>query len=65
MGITSLVSNVKSLMENEISISKFIYYNYICKKIIRKGKGKILPHQGAILDLAKNSKIYLYNGKQA
>ena len=57
-----LISNIKSMIENEISFSKFIYYNFLCKNIIRKGKGKIFPHKGAVLDLARNSKIYLDSG---
>lgn len=44
----------------EIKFWEFIYLNYFCRKIIRKGKGKIIPYKNAIIDLEEHSKICVY-----
>lgn len=43
----------------DISITKYIYYNYFCKNIVRQGKNKIVPHKNTVLDLSDKSRIYL------
>ena len=48
-------------MKNGISIVKFIYYNYFCKNVIRHGKGRLIPYQNSILDLATGSQLHLYD----
>lgn len=44
----------------EVSIKKYIYYNYYCKNIIRYGKAKLIPEKHAILDLHDTAKIKVY-----
>lgn len=44
---------------NEISLAKYLYYNYFCKNIIRTNGAKLIPYKGAILDLDKTARIYL------
>lgn len=36
--------------------------NYFCKKIIRKGHGKIIPYKGAVIDIEKNARLSLDAG---
>ncbi len=45
-----------------ISWSKYIYYNYITKKVRREGKGKIIPYRHSVLNLGNNSLIILHDG---
>lgn len=49
-------------MIREIDIFKYIYYNYFCTKVIRKGKGKLIPYKNSIINLEKNSKLIIYDG---
>lgn len=44
----------------ELSIQKYIYLNYFCKNIVRKGNAKIIPYKNAIIDLQPTAKINLY-----
>lgn len=46
----------------KISVPKFIYLNFLCKKIERKGKGYIIPYRHGILELNKTAKIILHHG---
>ncbi|MGN8921621.1 acyltransferase [Lachnospiraceae bacterium HCP28S3_F9] len=46
----------------EINVIKYLYFNYFCKNIVRKNNGKIIPYKNVILDLEKNSRIYIENG---
>ena len=43
----------------DISVLKYIYYNYLCKNIIRKGDAKIIPYRNTIIDLEKTSTIII------
>lgn len=47
------------IVRNEISIPKYIYYNYLCKNIIRIDGSKVIPHKGTVINLDNNAKIYL------
>lgn len=47
------------LINRKVSIPKYIYYNYFCKNIVRKGAAKLVPYKNAILDLHRTSRIYL------
>ena len=42
-----------------LSITKYIYYNYLCHNVIRKGGAKIIPYKGTIINFAKDSMLYL------
>lgn len=44
-----------------IQIRNYLYLNYFCKNIIRRGNGKIIPYKGAVIDLEIDSKIYIQN----
>lgn len=46
----------------KIDIVQFIKLNYISSQIIRKGKGKVIPYIGAIVDLDNTAKIYIQDG---
>lgn len=46
--------------QGEISIPHYIYYNYFCKNVERKGSGKIVPYKNAVIQLHPTSKLVLY-----
>lgn len=46
----------------QISIPKFIYYNFLSKKVVREGKGYLIPYKHAVIELAQGAKIYLKDG---
>lgn len=50
-------------VKNQISLYKYLKYNYFCKHIVRKNGAKILPHRNAVLDFEKGSKILIESGK--
>lgn len=50
---------VKLLVNGKISKTKYLYYNYLCKNIIRDSGSRLIPYKGAILDLHPTAKIYL------
>lgn len=52
----------KIKLYGEIKIIQYLYLNYFCKNIIRKGQGKIIPYKGAVIDFDKTSQIYLSDG---
>lgn len=59
-GILRKVKTILKVILNErISTTKYFYYNYFCKNIVRKDGAKIIPFKGAVLDLHPSSKIYL------
>lgn len=49
--------------KDQISLLKYIYYNYFNKHIIRENGAKVLPHKGAVINFDKGSKIILDSGK--
>lgn len=49
----------------KINLHKFIYLNFVCKMIERKGKGYIIPYKHGIIEMNKNSKIILHDGNFA
>ena len=57
MGIMSKVRTLWSL-----SWSKFLYYNFLCSKVMRKGKGYILPYPNAVIDLGQGAQVILEDG---
>lgn len=44
-----------------ISAGKFVYYNFLSGKVVRKG-GWVLPYKNAVLDLDRTARIYLDKG---
>lgn len=46
----------------KINVFAFFYFNFICKKVERRGKGYIIPYRHAVIELNKNSKIILHEG---
>ncbi len=46
---------------SRIDTLQFIKLNYISKNVIREGKGKIIPFNGAHIELEKNSKLILHD----
>ena len=57
MGVRSKIKTLWSL-----SWVKFVYYNFFCPKIVRKGKGYVLPYPNAVIDLGKGAQIILEDG---
>lgn len=47
---------------NGVSWGKYVYYNYLCKSVIREGNGKIIPYKNAIINLDKTARIYVRGG---
>ncbi len=47
---------------HQIDKHKYIYYNFLCKRII-KGKGcKIVPYKGTRIQIAKTARIVMHSG---
>lgn len=46
-------------LKSNISIPKFIYYNYLCSNVIRSGTAKLIPYKNAVIELKKGSRLYL------
>lgn len=44
----------------EIATIQYLYFNYFCKNIVRKGNAKIIPYKNAIIDLHPTARINLY-----
>lgn len=44
---------------SQISFTKYIKYNYFSKNIIREKNVRLIPYKNAILDLSKDSRIYI------
>lgn len=57
MGMRTKLGKLLSL-----SWTKFLYYNFFCSKVMRKGKGYILPYPNAVIDLGRGAKIVLEDG---
>ena len=45
-----------------LSWTKFIYYNFFCTKVVRKGKGFLLPYPYSVIDLGKGARVILGDG---
>lgn len=43
----------------KISLTQYIYYNYLCKNVIRNGNYKIYPEKNSCIQLSKKSKLIL------
>lgn len=43
----------------EISVSKYIYYNWFSKKVVKESNVYLIPYKGAILQLDRGSKLFL------
>ena len=44
-----------------VSAVKFVYYNFLCKKVRRHGKGYIIPYKNSIISIGENALIELYD----
>lgn len=45
-----------------ISVTKYLFYNYLSKRVIRKSNGRVIPYKGAILEIQKGAKLVLNGG---
>ncbi|ALB47600.1 Coenzyme F420 hydrogenase/dehydrogenase, beta subunit C-terminal domain [Clostridium beijerinckii] len=52
-----VLGKVKFLLS--ISTIKFVKYNFLSKNIVREKGSYLIPHKNAILDLSKDSRIYV------
>lgn len=57
--LKKIYKKIKIITNPKISTSKYIYYNFICKNVVRKNSAKLIPYKGTIIDFGKNSKLYL------
>lgn len=66
--ITNKIRNRKDIIAvkiakmAEIRIFQFIYLNFLCRKVQRKGHGFIIPYRGSVIELAPASRIILHDG---
>lgn len=51
---------IKKLLK--ISLLKFVYYNFLSKKVNRCGKGYLIPYRGAVIEIGRDSKINIHDG---
>lgn len=49
----------KILFDKNVSTIKYLYYNYFCKNVIRKGTAKIIPYKNSIIEFENNSKLII------
>ena len=47
------------LFDKDISTIKYLYYNFFCKNVIRKGTAQIIPYKNSIIEFGKNSKLII------
>lgn len=58
--VTSFYKEIsKVVFDKNISTVKYIYYNYFCKNIVRKGASKLVPDKNAVISFGENSKLIL------
>lgn len=46
----------------KINMIQFFYLNYFSRKIVRSGKGKIIPYKYSVIELNRGAKVYLAEG---
>lgn len=44
----------------KLSITKFIYYNFFCKKVVRDKGCYLIPFRGTVINMQKGAKIVLH-----
>ena len=52
----------KIILLQKVSLPKFIWYNFFSKKVVRQGKGFLIPFRYSVLDIARGAKIILHDG---
>ncbi len=45
---------------SKLSITKFVYYNFFCKKVIRDKGCYLIPFRGTVINMQKGAKIELH-----
>ena len=60
MGVFGLFKKISHYAAN-YSVLQYIHYNFFSKKVVRKGKGKLIPYKHSVLQLAKGAKIVIYD----
>lgn len=50
---------IKIFWDKNISTYKYIYFNYFCKNVERRGTAKLIPYKNSIIKLDKNSKLII------
>ena len=49
----------KTELIKKVDLFQYIFLNYFCKNVIRKGKGKIIPYKHSVFSFEPGSKIIL------
>lgn len=60
MFILGLLSKLHKLAQ--LSLTQFVYYNFLSRKVERRGRGLLLPFRGSCIDIGRGSRIVLENG---
>ena len=45
-GLKKIYKKIKVFISPRISTTKYIYYNYFCRNIVRNGSAKVIPYKG-------------------
>ena len=44
-----------------VDLYQYVYLNYFCKNVVRKGTGKIIPYKHCVIDLEEGSRIVIHD----
>lgn len=58
--ISKIMSRIK--FYRSIRFFKYLYLNYFCKSIIRKGQCRVIPYKNAVVDITKSARWYVSDG---
>ena len=61
--VRKAINAKRMFIDKQISLIKYIHYNYFSSHIVRKGGAKVLPHKNAVLNFDKGAKIIIEKGK--
>lgn len=59
-GLKKIYKKIKVFISPRISTTKYIYYNYFCRNIVRNGSAKVIPYKGTVINFGKGAKLYLH-----
>lgn len=50
---------IEIMKRKDIAFFRYIYLNYFCKSVIRKGEARIIPYKNSVIEIDKNAKLIL------
>ncbi len=45
-----------------VDLIRFVYYNFLCPKVKRLGKGYLVPYRNTVIDMAEDTELTLHDG---